>query len=506
MDRQIAATAGRQNDDTVAVEQSSRILELEREVARLREENERLLTLSPQNSNGGHTERSQLEIISNNTTNSISVDQQQQQEQAYQPQGPLPPVTKLTPAHIERYSRQLLLPRGFGVTGQHKLLSSSVLVVGAGGIGSTVLLYLAAAGIGRISVLDFDVVERSNLHRQIIHSEHRVGWNKAVSACRAMRELNPSIVCRALPIMLTHENALALMTDHDCIVDASDNPRTRYLINDACVLAGKPLVSGSAIGTEGQLSVLNWKPGEGPCYRCLYPKPSITAGAKSCSDNGVLGPVPGLMGVLQSLEVLKVLTETGNPMNNRLLMYDALECTFLNLKKPQKQPTCPVCSTDHATILSMEDSAKDLQATRGPASCEVDRPSALDDKYHVTCAEYAELRNRKAEQQEQPPILLLDVRVKEQYDLCSLGEAINIPLETLSQNFDRVEKLSNGWTKSIFCLCRRGIASVEATKLLNDHIIVNKEQPKKDAVVTVKNIKGGLDAWRMQVDKSFPQY
>jgi adenylyltransferase and sulfurtransferase len=230
----------------------------------------------------------------------------------YQPwaQLPLPAeTTALSPDQVERYSRQLLLQEGFGVKGQGKMLSSSVLVVGAGGIGSTVLLYLAACGIGRISVLDFDVVETSNLHRQIIHKQKNVGLNKAVSACQTLLDLNPSIQCRPLQTILNHLNAMEIIQDHDCIVDASDNPRTRYLINDACVLAGKPLISGSAIGTEGQLSVFNWK--DGPCYRCLFPKPSITAGAKSCSDNGVLGPVPGLIGVLQSLEVIKVLTDTG---------------------------------------------------------------------------------------------------------------------------------------------------------------------------------------------------
>ena len=266
---------------------SQRIQELEEEVARLKAENA---------------------ILKKNTKDPTA--RNGQESRVYTPLPALPPVNKLSPGHIERYSRQLLLHDGFGVLGQHKLLSSSVLVVGAGGIGSTVLLYLAASGIGRISVLDFDSVERSNLHRQIIHKEQTVGVNKAVSACLAVNELNPTIECRPLAIMLTWENAMEIVKDHDCIVDASDNPRTRYLINDACVLAGKPLISGSAIGTEGQLSVFNHGE-DGPCYRCLYPKPSITSGAKSCSDNGVLGPVPGLIGVMQALEVLKVLTGTG---------------------------------------------------------------------------------------------------------------------------------------------------------------------------------------------------
>lgn len=172
-----------------------------------------------------------------------------------------------------------------------------------------VLLYLAASGVGNISVVDFDAVDKSNLHRQILHQERNVGMNKAVSACRAMSQLNPSIRLTPIQEPLTDQNALDLVSQHDCVVDASDNPLTRYLINDACVLANKPLVSGSAMETEGQLTVYNHN--DGPCYRCLYPKPNRTEGCKSCSDNGVLGPVPGLIGVLQSIEALKILTGIG---------------------------------------------------------------------------------------------------------------------------------------------------------------------------------------------------
>jgi adenylyltransferase/sulfurtransferase len=263
-------------------DKEKRIRELELEVERLKVENTRLRQW--------RTESSEEETLA-------------------VPSSPLQEVTELTPEHIERYSRQLLLQDGFGVQGQCRLLSSSVLVVGAGGIGSTVLLYLAATGIGRISVVDFDGIDKSNLHRQVIHKERDVGLNKAISACRSMKELNPSIQCVPILETLTHENALDLVSYHDVIVDASDNPRTRYLINDACVLANKPLVSGSAIGTEGQLTVYNHL--DGSCYRCLYPRPNAAEGCKSCSDSGVSGPVPGLIGLLQSLEVVKILTGIG---------------------------------------------------------------------------------------------------------------------------------------------------------------------------------------------------
>ena len=322
--------------------------------------------------------------------------------------------------------------------------------------------------------------------------------NKAVSACQAVRALNPTIDCQPLQVMLSHENALDIFRNYDCVVDASDNPRTRYLINDACVMAGKPLISGSAIGTEGQLSVYNWK--NGPCYRCLYPKPSITSGAKSCSDNGVLGPVPGLIGVLQSLETLKVLTDTGSSMKDRLLMYDSLQCSFLNIKKPSKQPNCPVCG-ENPTIRTMEDSDKDLESARGPATCGMYTPSPLEKEYQISCIGYHNIRK------EQQPHILLDVRVEEQYNLCSLENSINIPLASLPNNLDRVEKLSDGWFKPIYCMCRRGVLSVEATKLLNDHIRQRKQEKTDDgSILPARNINGGLEAWRSQVDELFPKY
>lgn len=215
----------------------------------------------------------------------------------------------LTPAEIERYSRQLLIPGGFGVEGQLKLLRSSVLIVGAGGIGSTVILYLAASGIGKMTIVDFDKVELSNLHRQVIHKSCDVGMNKAESACKAAMALNPSIECDAMKMPLTNSNALELVSEHDCVIDASDNPQTRYTINDACVIGGKPLVSGSAMGCEGQLSVYNYN--GGPCYRCLYPKVSVAEGSKTCADNGVLGPVPGIIGMLQAMETIKIVANYG---------------------------------------------------------------------------------------------------------------------------------------------------------------------------------------------------
>lgn len=405
-------------------------------------------------------------------------------------------VTKLSMDQVVRYSRQLLLQDGFGIKGQCSLLSASVLVVGAGGIGSTVLMYLAASGIGHISVVDFDAVDMSNLHRQVIHKEANVGLNKAVSACQAMKALNPSIRCTPIADMLTFDNALDLVSRHDCIVDASDNPQTRYLINDACVLAKKPLVSGSAMGTEGQLTVYNHD--GGPCYRCLYPKPNATEGCKSCSDNGVLGPVPGFIGVLQSLEVLKILTGIGATMYDRLLMYDSLRSSFVSIKKPPKSKMCAACS-DSRSIHSMADSKALSLSVRGPAASDADggkevrhRPPISDD-FSISCADYNKLRQKRV------PHILLDVREKIQFDMCSLDGAINIPLAKLRSQWIHASAAFDA-NLPIFCLCRRGIFSVEATKLIAD------ASNGSNRVFSVRNITGGLAAWTDEVDPLFPKY
>eukprot|EP00536_Pseudo-nitzschia_multiseries_P000344 jgi/Psemu1/293997/fgenesh1_pm.5_\ len=394
-------------------------------------------------------------------------------------------------SEIERYSRQLLLHGGFGVEGQLKLLKSSVLVVGAGGIGSTVILYLAASGIGNLSVVDFDKVDVSNLHRQVIHKTNDVGLNKAESARRAVDSLNPSVSFSVVEEPLTAKNALELISSCDCVVDATDNPQTRYIINDACVLGGIPLVSGSAMGIEGQLTVYNYK--GGPCYRCLYPTPNMKEGSKSCADNGVLGPVPGLIGILQAMEAIKILTGTKEVMSDRLLMYDSLQCSFMRIKKPPRQQQCPVCGTE-PTITSMEESFAASEMARGPSSCSVktSRPK-IPDHLSLSCEEYSRIRDRGEDH------VLIDVRVKEQFDLCSLPGAINIPLGTIAEEMEQLSKLSDG-VKPIYCICRRGNASVAAT----NKIVENAH--KYPEICSVKNITGGLASWRSNVDETFPNY
>ncbi len=372
-------------------------------------------------------------------------------------------------------------------TSSSSLSFVTFIVIGAGGIGSSLLLYLAAAGVGNITVVDFDTVDMSNLHRQVIHTEEKVGMNKAISACQAMKELNPTINCTPVTEVLDFVNAMDLVSKHDCVVDACDNPQTRYLVNDACVLNGKPLISGSAMCSEGQLTVYNFN--DSGCYRCLYPKINSTEGSKSCSDNGVIGSVPGLIGILQATETLKLLTDTGTIMHDRLLMYDALRCSFMSVKKPPRRKVCTVCGPD-ATICNMDESKIASSKARGPQQCAILPVDSLPAGMNISCLDYCQLRRDNV------PHVLLDVRVKRQYDLCSLEGAVNIELSSLREELRRLKDLTDEGTKPVFCLCRRGIASTEAVKILSNSLTSYK----------IYNIKGGLNSWVKTVDPSFPMY
>lgn len=433
-------------------------------------------------------------------------------------------LLELSAQDIERYSQQMILGNGFGVQGQRRLFTSSVLVVGAGGIGSAVLPYLAGAGVGTIGVVDFDQVEISNLHRQVIHHTTNAtsannknstitgtGMNKAVSAQRAIGNLNPNVRCIVHETMLTHDNAMDVIQPYDIVVDASDNPQTRYLINDACVLLSKlynkrtvPLVSASAVGTEGQLTVYNYN-NHDPCYRCMFPNTSSTTGVSaSCSDAGVLGPVPGVVGILQAVETIKILTEWDckepshvQVMSNRLLMYDALRCSFLSIKKPPRRPNCVLCG-DTPTIRTMQDSRNDLAKLRGPSTCERPVAAPLPDTAIISCQDYHDQVRVP-----QIPHVLLDVRVKQQFEMCHLPGAINIPLQELPTQLDRVQSVSNNGTLPIYCICRRGIASTKATQILLD---AQQQEQRTDGTRSLQNIRGGLNAWHHQVDQTFPMY
>ncbi|KAL6049858.1 Molybdenum cofactor synthesis protein 3 [Balamuthia mandrillaris] len=289
----------------------------------------------------------------------------------------------LTAEEAKRYGRQLLLPQ-FGVEGQKRLAESSVLLVGAGGLGSPIALYLAGAGVGCLGIVDDDTVELSNLHRQIIHSEQTVGQPKALSAQQAIQRLNSSITVIPYNTRLTSENALQLLESYDVVVDATDNIATRYLLNDSCVLSGKPLVSGSALGLEGRLTVYHYR--GGPCYRCVWPRPPPPDSLGSCSENGVLGIVPGIIGSLQALEVIKVLTGMGEVLSQKMLLFSATNTQSRVIGLPPRNPKCVVCSNESPTTATMKLAPmEEYERFCGVSNDKNSTLSILPSEHHVSC-------------------------------------------------------------------------------------------------------------------------
>lgn len=396
-------------------------------------------------------------------------------------------------ALVSRYSRQMLVAGMQGYEGQLALHNSSVVVVGAGGIGSSVLLYLAGAGVGKIGIVDFDVVEISNLHRQVIHDSANVGINKAVSAAQRLAAYNPTIKITPIQCRVTCENALEVLSGYDIIVDASDNFAARYTLNDAAHFLRVPLISGSAVGVEGQITVFD---GTGPCYRCLYPNPSAAEGCRSCANAGVLGPVPGLVGTYQAIEVIKLLTNRSKgsgsssfvPLIGRQLYIDGLtsECSVFDL--PPKNANCAICSAS-PSITSMKDSAQALQTP--PCA-----PMVLSDDHRVSAQEYAEVLRQGT------PHVLLDVRSDIQFNMISLADALcssatlhHIPFAELSK-WKKIVSFPGSAETPIYVLCRRGNHSVLATMHL---LSLRIDRP-------IFNVNGGLQAWSETVDVNFPIY
>ena len=309
----------------------------------------------------------------------------------------------------------------------------------------------------------------------------------------AMKKLNPSIQYTPIQDVFTYDNALDIISKYkaDCVVDACDNPQTRYVCNDVCILSKIPLISGSAMGTEGQLTVYGFN--NSACYRCLYPKVNQSEGCKSCSDNGVLGTVPGLIGILQATETLKVLTGVGKPMCEKLLMYDSMSSTFMSVKKPSSRKECIVCG-NRENLMNLND-CKDLSTDiRGPQSKNINaslpqvKNTISSKNMNISCQEYEQIRKNKI------PHILLDVRVERQFEMCSLPGALNFELGKISDNMNKIKELCDDG-KAIYCICRRGIASVEATKLIS-----------QSTGLPVQNVIGGYNAWQKEVDSSFPTY
>ncbi len=362
-------------------------------------------------------------------------------------------------------------------------------MVGLGGLGSPCALYLAAAGVGKLGFVDFDRVDTSNLHRQIIHTENRQGMFKVESAKMACLAMNSSIQIETYTDGFQVHNALELVQQYDVIVDCSDNVTTRYMVNDACVLCNKPLVSASSVRMEGQLTVYHYDE-QCPCYRCLFPNPPPAETVTNCSDGGVLGVAPGIMGSLQALEVQKILMGMKEGvLARKMILFNAKETSFRTIKLRNRQENCAICGKN-PTITSIQ-SVESVNCLNIPKI-------TLEEQNRISTVEYNEKLYDK-----NVPHLLLDVREKHQYDICCLEQSINIPLKQLSQNIEKVEELikeKHGDEISpkdfpIYVVCRRGIASVSGTKILLDNGFTN-----------VKNIDGGVTSWKVHVDENFPGY
>jgi molybdopterin/thiamine biosynthesis adenylyltransferase/rhodanese-related sulfurtransferase len=382
-----------------------------------------------------------------------------------------PEAATLTNDEILRYSRHLIMPE-VGMEGQLKLKAARVLCIGAGGLGSPLALYLGAAGVGTLGIVDFDVVDYTNLQRQIIHSTSDVGRKKLDSAEEKLKAINPFLNIRKFDTRLSSENALELFREFDIIADGTDNFPTRYLVNDACVLTGKPNVYGSIFRFEGQASVFATQ--EGPCYRCLYPEPPPPGLVPSCAEGGVLGILPGLVGVMQATEVIKLILGKGEALIGRLLLIDALDMKFRELKL-RKNPDCPVCGT-HPTITRLID-YNEFCGIRG------------EEKPVETLTADIQVEELKKRLDAGENLFVLDVREPHEYQICNIGGHL-IPLGDLPK---RVNELDS--SQEIVAHCRSGVRSAKAVDFLR-HAGFKK----------VHNLAGGILAWADRVDPKMPKY
>jgi sulfur-carrier protein adenylyltransferase/sulfurtransferase len=384
-----------------------------------------------------------------------------------------PPVT-LSKEEILRYSRHLIMPE-VGMDGQLKLKSAKVLLVGTGGLGAPLGLYLAAAGIGKIGLVDFDVVDLTNLHRQVIHGTKDVGRKKLDSAIDRMRDINPNVELVRHEVALSSENALDILKDYDIVVDGTDNFPTRYLVNDACVLLKKPNVYGSIFRFEGQATVFAY-PG-GPCYRCLYPEPPPPGLVPSCAEGGVLGILPGMIGIVQATEAVKLILGEGEPLVGRLLLYDALAMRFRELKL-RRNPECPACG-DHPTITKLID----YQEFCGIPQHEP-APAAGTKEGEIDPVEV------KAKMDRGDRFLLLDVREPHEYQICRIPNSKLIPLGELPKHLNELDS-----AVEIVAHCKSGVRSAKAINIL-----------REAGFRKLKNMTGGILAWSDKVDPSVPKY
>lgn len=381
---------------------------------------------------------------------------------------------KLTQEEILRYSRHLLIPE-VGLEGQRKLKAASVLLVGSGGLGSPIALYLAAAGVGRIGIVDYDVVDASNLQRQIIHDTQRIGMLKVESARSRLLALNPFVQVDVYNEVFTSQNAERIAADYDILVDGSDNFPTRYLLNDLAVLSGKPFVYGSIFRFEGQVSVFDAR--HGPCYRCLFPEPPPPDTVPSCADAGVFGVLPGTIGSIQATEVIKLILGIGEPLTGKLLLYDALDMSMQTIHL-RKNPGCKVCgeSPEVTGLVDYE------------AFCGV--PARALPEIGLEANRVIEPLDLKRRLETGDEVVLIDVRDPVEQQVAALPGALVIPLERLGQRMKELDP-----QREYVLFCRTGVRSARGVR-----------QMAAAGFAKVKNLRGGLNAWAEQVDPSMWKY
>jgi len=388
---------------------------------------------------------------------------------------------QLSHAEIARYSRHLIMPE-VGMEGQRKLKAARVLMIGTGGLGAPLGMYLAAAGVGTLGLVDFDVVDESNLQRQIVHGTKDVGRPKIESARERLLDINPHVKVEAYETRLTSENALELVRGYDIVADGTDNFRTRYLVNDACVLTGKPNVYGSIFRFEGQASVF-WAE-RGACYRCLYPEPPPPGLVPSCAEGGVLGVLPGIVGAIQAAETVKLILGGGESLINRLLLFDAWKMRFRELKL-RKDPACPVCG-EGATIKELID----YEAFCGlpPARPQAETPTTTEEKPRMEEITATELKERLERGDD---LQIIDVREPNEYDIARIPGTTLIPLGQVVARKDEIEE-----GRETVVHCKGGVRSAKAIEALTGAGFKGR----------LVNLKGGITAWSNDVDPSVPKY
>jgi len=419
----------------------------------------------------------------------------------------------LSNAEINRYGRHLIMPE-FGMDGQRRLKASSVLIIGTGGLGSPLALYLAAAGIGRIGLVDYDVVEETNLQRQIVHGQSSIGMTKVDSAELRLRDLNPGLIIDKYNVPLTSDNAIEILTPYDVIIDGTDNFPTRYLVNDACVKLGKPNVYGSILRFEGQLSVFYAK--EGPCYRCMFPEPPPPGLVPNCAEAGVLGVLPGVIGTMQATEAIKLITGIGVSMVGRMLLYDASDMTFTNIKV-RKNPNCPVCSIPHEQVELI-----DYEEFCGvPAHDNIPAPATVmingNNGANGNHAHNGNNGNKpmqainvqqlKEKYDSGDSLYVLDVRNPEEFEIAVMPDTVKIPKPQIQL---AVEDVKSGRKtadqtvlaqiprdREVIVHCRSGKRSADVIELLVQ-VGYNADN--------LINVEGGILAWARQIDTSLPTY